>query len=153
LSLTVPYTTLRRVCWRYQRGNQMSVSCIRAVNTMTNRKRTKGQTTIYKTYAWNWNTVHGHKYSSPSIFLILFHIKPHCFKKIVWSYLWADFYEIYYKTCRILWILFAYLIVIYVCMVFVFWWFKHKLLFLLKYCKFDFRKKKLSLNHKKIKAI
>jgi hypothetical protein len=30
------------------------------------------------------------------------------------------------KTSRILWILFVYLIVIFVCMVFVFWWFKRK---------------------------
>jgi len=49
------------------------------------------------------HTVHGHKYSSPSIFYYIFYIKPHFFKKIFLSYLWADFYEIYFKTRRILW--------------------------------------------------
>ena len=38
-------------------------------------------------------TVHGHTYSSPSIDYYIFHIKPHFFKKIFKSYLWADFYE------------------------------------------------------------
>jgi hypothetical protein len=33
---------------------------------------------------------------------------------------------IVFATPRILWILFVYLIVIFICMVFVFWWFKHK---------------------------
>jgi hypothetical protein len=50
--------------------------------------------------------VHGHKYSSPSIFYYIFHIKPHFFQIIFYSYLWADFYEIYLKTRRILWIVF-----------------------------------------------
>ena len=40
-------------------------------------------------------TVHGHKYSSPSMCYYIFHIKPHFF-------LWADFYEIYFKIRRIL---------------------------------------------------
>ena len=54
-------------------------------------------------YAWIvfvLATVHGHKYSSPSIFYYIFHIKPHFFKKIFQSYFWADFYEIYLTKRR-----------------------------------------------------
>jgi hypothetical protein len=45
-----------------------------------------------KIHDWKWttefnivelDTVHGHKYSSPSIFYYIFHIKPHFFKKII----------------------------------------------------------------------
>ena len=49
------------------------------------------------------DTVHGHKYSSPSIFYYIFHIKPLFFSKKYFKVnLWADFYEIYFKTRIIL---------------------------------------------------
>ena len=50
---------------------------------------------------------HGHKYSSSSIFYYIFHVKP-------------DFYGIYSKTRRILSILFLYLMVLFVCIIFLF---------------------------------
>ena len=72
--------------------------------------------------------------------------------RFLWNYLWADFYEIYLKTRRILWILFVYLMVIFVCMVFVFLWFKHKCWFFRFY--FDIANlTSENKNHKKIKAI
>jgi hypothetical protein len=65
--------------------------------------------------------------------------------KFIWRH--AEFFEFY-----------IYLIVIFVCMVFVFGDLNTNVDFsdfmLVKiYSKFDFRKQKLSLNHKKIKAI
>ena len=45
------YSYARRA-WEYRKGNQNSVNRRRTDNTMAKRKRTKGQTRIYKTLYW-----------------------------------------------------------------------------------------------------
>jgi hypothetical protein len=102
------------------------------------------------------DTVHGHKYSSPSIFYYIFHIKPHFFKKhILKLSLGRSLWNLFQDTQNSL----NFICLSdsnFVCMVFVFQWFKHKwffsdFIFVKIYSKFDVRKK-MSVNHKKIKG-
>ena len=70
--------------------------------------------------------VHWYKYSSPSIFYYIFHIKPHFFKKYFKAISGQIFMKFISRHAEFFEFYLFFLIVKFVCMVFVFWWFKHK---------------------------